>query len=215
MTPQQLKAMKMALEALKKCRYRSLADEIVDPAITAINEVLAEHAMRNVQRLGQEIEPKIGCVNHDCDQCKAQPEQEPVAWMTINEYGEEDDIHYENPEGHLLEGWTYKPLYTHPPTVQLEKTPFEYWNAVEGWVKIDEVREHFDSVGCGTIYKTSGEGREPLYTAPLQRKPLTKEEMFEAIRPLYSSDKAARLTVNHSEDEYRAIEAAHGIKGDA
>jgi len=42
-----------------------------------------------------------------------QQEQEPVAWMTINEYGEEDDIHYENPEGHLLDGWTYKPLYTH------------------------------------------------------------------------------------------------------
>jgi len=40
--------------------------------------------------------------------------------------------------------------------------PLEYWNAVEGWVKIDEVREHFDSVGCGTIYKTSGEGRVPL-----------------------------------------------------
>ena len=50
-------------------------------------------------------------------------EQEPVAWMTINEYGEEDDIHYENPEGHLLEGWTYKPLYTHPPTVQPEEEP--------------------------------------------------------------------------------------------
>ena len=48
----------------------------------------------------------------------AQLEQEPVAWMTINEYGEEDDIHYENPEGHLLEGWTYKPLYTHAPTAQ-------------------------------------------------------------------------------------------------
>jgi hypothetical protein len=48
----------------------------------------------------------------------AQVEQEPVAWMTINEYGEEDDIHYENPEGHLLEGWTYKPLYTHPSTAQ-------------------------------------------------------------------------------------------------
>lgn len=48
----------------------------------------------------------------------AQVEQEPVAWMTINEDGEEDDIHYENPEGHLLEGWTYKPLYTHAPTAQ-------------------------------------------------------------------------------------------------
>ena len=40
-------------------------------------KALAEHAMRETQRLGQEIEPKIGCVNHDCDQCKAQT-QEPV-----------------------------------------------------------------------------------------------------------------------------------------
>jgi hypothetical protein len=48
----------------------------------------------------------------------------------------------------------------------LETEPFEYWTAVEGWVKIDEVREHFDSVGCGTIYKSAGEGRLPLYTAP-------------------------------------------------
>jgi hypothetical protein len=28
-----------------------------------------------------EQEPKIGCVNHDCDQCKAQPEQEPCGWQ--------------------------------------------------------------------------------------------------------------------------------------
>jgi hypothetical protein len=52
----------------------------------------------------------------------------------------------------------------------LETEPFEYWNAVEGWVKIDEVREHFDAVGCGTIYKSSGEGRSPLYTAPRKRE---------------------------------------------
>jgi hypothetical protein len=108
-----------------------------------------------------------------------QPEQEPVAWMTINEYGEEDDIHYECPEGHLLDGWTYKPLYTHPPTAQPEKEPLEYWNAVEGWVKIDEVREHFESVNCGTIYKKPGEGRVPLYAAPPQRPwvGLTDEEI--------------------------------------
>jgi hypothetical protein len=36
---------------------------------------------------------------------------------------------------------------------------------------------------------------------------LTDEEMFEAIRQLYSSDKVARLAVSHSKDEYRAIEA--------
>ena len=102
----------------------------------------------------------------------AQPAQEPVAWMTINEYGEEDDIHYENPEGHLLEGWTFKPLYTQPPqTQQAQSEPLEYWNAVEGWVKIDEVREHFDSVGCGTIYKTAGEDRVPVYTTPPAAQP--------------------------------------------
>ena len=118
----------------------------------------------------------------------AQPEQKPVAWMTINEYGEEDDIHYENPEGHLLEGWTYKPLYIHPPTAQPEQEPLEYWNAVEGWVKIEEVRKHFDSVGCGTIYKTAGEDREPLYTTPPQRKPLTENEIEKVWQMVESSD---------------------------
>jgi hypothetical protein len=42
------------------------------------------------------------------------------------------------------------------PEVTPEVTP-------EGWVKIDEVRKYFDSVGCGTIYKTAGEDRVPLY----------------------------------------------------
>ena len=58
---------------------------------------------------------------------------------------------------------------------------FEYWNAVEGWVKIDEVRKHFGSVGCGTIYKTAGEDRVPVYTAPPKRQwvGLTDEDISE------------------------------------
>jgi hypothetical protein len=62
------------------------------------------------------------------------------------------------------------------------KESFEYWNAVEGWVTIEEVRQHFDTAGCGTIYKTGGEGRVPLYTAP-QREwvGLTDEEIEGAI----------------------------------
>jgi len=69
----------------------------------------------------------------------------------------------------------------------LETEPFEYWNAVEGWVKIDEVREHFDAVGCGTIYKSAGEGRSPLYTTPPKREwvGLTDEE-FKFIASKYS-----------------------------
>ena len=43
------------------------------------------------------------------------PECEPYAWVTFTPYGDEDDVWYENPEGKLLEGWTYKPLYDATP----------------------------------------------------------------------------------------------------
>jgi hypothetical protein len=53
---------------------------------------------------------------------------QPVAWMTFTAYGDEDDIWYENPEGKLLEGWTYIPLYTVPPPRQPEPlTDEEIW----------------------------------------------------------------------------------------
>ena len=106
MTPQQIEALKLALEALEEIALAGMSGtgQESDEAMTAwharqawsfigiaaralepIKEVLKEHAMRETQRLGQEIEPKIGCVNHDCDQCKAQPEQEPVACKTLCE----------------------------------------------------------------------------------------------------------------------------------
>ena len=44
--------MQQALEALKKCRYRSLADEIVDPAITALTERLAQPEQEPVASIG-------------------------------------------------------------------------------------------------------------------------------------------------------------------
>jgi predicted glycosyl hydrolase (DUF1957 family) len=63
--------------------------------------------------------------------------------------------------------------------LETNQEPFEYWSVADGWVKIDELREHFDSVGCGTIYKSAGEGRSPLYTAPPKREwqGLTDEEI--------------------------------------
>jgi hypothetical protein len=165
-----------AEQVMKRCqigtRNYNEANNLHADCYRVIGKLLAEHAMREVQRLGQEIEqapvakysdivsdggldprnttppqrteqcnypdckcptenpclkglvqpeqePKIGCVNHDCDQCKAQPEQviqsysgkhnleqEPVAWM--DKYGE---IYKDVPE--VLS--TDKPLYTSPP----------------------------------------------------------------------------------------------------
>ena len=72
------------------------------------------------------------------------------------------------------------------PTPMAEPEPFEYWNAVEGWVKIDEVRQHFDTANCGTIYKHEGEGRVPLYTAPPKKEwvGLTDAEIEQVCVPL-------------------------------
>ena len=59
------------------------------------------------------------------------PEREPYAWVTFTPYGDEDDVWYENPEGKLLEGWTYKPLYD---TAQPQRTFIELTEA-----EIDEI----------------------------------------------------------------------------
>jgi hypothetical protein len=51
---------------------------------------------------------------------------------------------------------------------------------------------------------------DKLYTSPPASKPwvgLTDEDRYKAIRPLYNSDENARLAVEHSNDEYEAIEA--------
>jgi len=82
-------------------------------------------------------------------------EQEPVAWMTITGYGEEDDIHYENPEGHLMEGWTYKPLYTHPPQPDPVQEPVAWMEMVVANLVREGVNKH-----------NARELAEHFYTAP-------------------------------------------------
>ena len=103
MTPQQIEALKLALEALQfalqigfdessesQIKKGDKAGQQHRKAITAIKEALAEHAMQEVQRLGQEIEQEP--VRLQCVTCGtvyadgvppqvAQSEQEPVAWM--------------------------------------------------------------------------------------------------------------------------------------
>ena len=87
MNEQQLAAMKLALEALKEYwEHGVIANPFtLNKAITALQSIIRQHALdkmaENARELGlsYDDEPKIGCVNHDCDKCKAV--QEPVAWM--------------------------------------------------------------------------------------------------------------------------------------
>ena len=84
-------------------------------------------------------------------------------------------------------------------------------DAVEGWVKIDEMREHFGAVNCGTIYRHGGEGRVPLYTAPLQREwaGLTAPPILNMMPSTIPAEYDGELM-----DFARAIEAAHNIGED-
>ena len=127
MTPQQIEALKLALEALEGFYEYGYDRQECFEHITAIKEALAGHAMRETQRLGQETEQEpvelcqygqepASCTSNpmhcQCaiDAALAQPEQEPVAYLC------------ENAVGHRYFRWkkpssTYKPipLYTSPP----------------------------------------------------------------------------------------------------
>jgi len=122
-----------------------------------------------------------------CTEALAQPPlpvQEPVAYdktemnsFVIDLY---DKKMQEGKHGHYETMFyvVHQAIKRASPPLPVQPEPLEYWNAVEGWVKIDEVRKHFDAVNCGTIYKHGGEGRVPLYTTPPQRQwvGLTEED---------------------------------------
>jgi DNA-directed RNA polymerase subunit RPC12/RpoP len=69
----------------------------------------------NARELGlsYDDEPKIGCVNHDCDKCKAV--QEPVAYIEHHKGG--DNLVWDDPGGKR------SPLYTTPPAAQPAPVP--------------------------------------------------------------------------------------------
>ena len=106
-------AMKLALFALDIVKTHYTQSRHINEAITALKERLAD-PMRDVQRLGQEIE------------------QEPVAWLVEFENGEQE-LHFDKQSV----GETQNPLYTHPPQ-RTEQEPVEYWNVTEGWATVGQ-----------------------------------------------------------------------------
>lgn len=87
-----IEAIKQTLEALESCRTA------LQPAITSLRQAIQEEALRNVARLGQEIE------------------QEPVGWY---------DREYQDFSRVQRVGW--EPIYTTPQTQQAEKQEPWVW----------------------------------------------------------------------------------------
>ena len=206
MTPQQIDAMKLALEALKWCHGGEPCG--TSEAITAIEESLAEHAMRETQRLGQEIE------------------QEPVAWVSEavcdGQYidGRPRKIWWECNKG------VGTAFYTRPPQ-RTEQEPVAYATKEDFHRELERRLKHIREemkiksvtmrckdydIALPIIDTDFGRVLVGQVSTPPQRKPLTHKEIWNAIRPLTQSDAVCMSLVQISMDEYRAIEAAHGIK---
>ena len=180
MTPKQIEALKLALEALELTNRSDMRQ--VNDAITALEEALAEHAMQETQRLGQEIEQEPVCpdckakVLYECVACSSnnyppqRTEQEPVQFKcTVI-----DDVH---PNGISLEQWTSPPQRT-------KQEP-------AGW----EV-----GVVDGVVTRR---------LAPPQRKPLTVAQIFACENSVPDEIVSDRVWCIYFA---RAIEAAHDIK---
>ncbi len=125
-----LEAMKQALEALTINSDRVTEIGKQREAITSLRKAIQEEALRNVQRLGQEIEQEqvsylgngtAGRENTIAPTgfllSNAKPEQEPVAWRFKTGTWWNREVHWryvlslDGTEGLL----GLEPLYTHPP----------------------------------------------------------------------------------------------------
>jgi hypothetical protein len=91
-------------------------EEIIGRVLKDIKALLAQDAQPKQDvpetNFGNMAEPKIGCVNHDCDKCKAV--QEPVAWMDVDENGAMSSLRYWSEPDNRHE----VALYTTPPAAQ-------------------------------------------------------------------------------------------------
>ncbi|CAB4141606.1 hypothetical protein UFOVP416_52, partial [uncultured Caudovirales phage] len=191
-------------------------------SITALRSRLAQPEQEPVEHTTGHCEnhkQKGGCQLHnlqcgwpDCDRkpiTATQPEQEPVAWRDhveqrlltwrqsfVNRSGDQlalDDFMDKQSLDDLVDFVCDE--YTTPPQRKPEQEPVAW---------IDEFGNVFP-LGAQRGPKHLNEPMKPLYTTPPQRKPLTVVEIMREWR-----------TANDSVVDFaRAIEAAHGIKGEA
>ena len=117
-------ALKMALEALEGMTIKGR----VPPTGIVFSKAKAAHAALREALAAQPAPvqgdmPKIGCVNHDCEKCKAiAAQQEPVAWGNLANWCLDSDrvliTDKTEAEKYRRDVYDLTPLYTTPPAAR-------------------------------------------------------------------------------------------------
>ena len=215
MTPQQIEAMKLALEALTYIYTETTADEdeLIDQAITAIKEALGEHAMRETQRLGQEIEQEP-VAKYCCRLCFNKSGSLLLDRMILcSECGNKRCPKATNHELQCTNSNAPNQagsIYNTPPQPEQEPVAWK-WRVKDfcDWPKWSVSLKRPADSGHAQYPRTEGYEDIPLYPHPPQRKPLTDEEIFACENSIPDEVVSDR---NWCIYFARAIEAAHGIK---
>lgn len=192
--------MQQALEALKKCRYRSLADEIVDPAITALRSRLAqpEPEPANYKELLNKSEARLHEVAVHCERVERRLREVNTAAMkltsdlTCMEIDDDDRLSRDRVMERIMQWrneWD-KAMHNSQPQIQ----PCAGRNC-------GSTNPNLHSAECFEDYEKA--------TGMNHRKPLTVEEIKKLIHPIVMADLSDEMT---DFEIVRAIEAAHGIK---
>lgn len=80
------------------------------------------------------------------------------------------------------------------------------------WAMLHDNGDFIDAINLEEHARVEGQYKHPLYTTPPQRKPLTNEQINEIADEFIVN---YRIPAGSQYDFVRAIEAAHGIKGEA
>lgn len=87
----------------------------------------------------------------------------------------------------------------------------EFWRS-RAITYLPQRTEPIQSLQCFHCQVTIETLNDKVMHLMAERKPLTEEQIWKAIRPLATTDQLCKKLIDISMDEYRAIEVAHGIK---